>query len=171
METIKLVIKYKEKYICEKNRNYIDFIHVPQYYDQEPFSNISIFITLLLSNIIDNEFNAAVSLNECDWREKFETSFVPEYLYQIDDNTFIYDMDKWITDIENYKNKTNIDFPIPSISTLPERLIDTSLEKQKDTKEEEDEISYSYHAPIIINKELLKLKSTLKICFTNVLWG
>ena len=43
METINLVIKYKEKYICMMNKNEIDFIHVPHYTEEEAFSNISIF--------------------------------------------------------------------------------------------------------------------------------
>ena len=52
METINLVIKYKEKYICMMNKNEIDFIHVPHKFlvffcssndvEISPFGNFSI---------------------------------------------------------------------------------------------------------------------------------
>ena len=166
METINLVIKYKEKYICMMNKNEIDFIHVPHYTEEEAFSNISIFITLLLCGIMDDEFNSTVSLVFFEWKKKFEMSFVPEYLYQIDDNTFVYDMDTLISDTKEYINETNInDVPIPFIEKLPKGLISTSLEEQKNTKnfEKEDEKAlYSYIAPLTINKDLLNIKSPLQ---------
>ena len=44
----KLLIKYQDSYICEKHLHEINYINVPSYYpNNEDFSNISIFITLL----------------------------------------------------------------------------------------------------------------------------
>ena len=84
---------------------------------------------------MDDEFNSTVSLGFFEWKKKFEMSFVPEYLYQIDDNTFVYDMDTLISDTKEYINETNInDVPIPFIEKLPKGLISTSLEEQKNTK-------------------------------------
>ena len=47
----KLLIKYKDSYICEKYRNEIDFISVPMYHpNNEAFSNLIVFITLFVTS-------------------------------------------------------------------------------------------------------------------------
>ena len=59
----KLLIKYQDSYICEKYRNEIDFISIPTYHPNgDSFSNISIFITLLFSNHITQDYSSNIKL-------------------------------------------------------------------------------------------------------------
>ena len=37
MQRIQLIIKFKNQFLCENIHNEIDFIHVPNYFEQEPF--------------------------------------------------------------------------------------------------------------------------------------
>ena len=91
----KLLIKHNDSYICERYRNEIDFINIPMYYpNNESFSNLSIFITLLLSNNLKEDYSSKVKLNEFEWSLLFEKYFIPEYLHQVDKDTFIYDLDE-----------------------------------------------------------------------------
>ena len=53
----KLLIKYNNSYICEKYRNEIDFISIPMYHpNNDLFSNLSIFITLLFSKNLSQDY-------------------------------------------------------------------------------------------------------------------
>ena len=101
----KLLIKYKDSYICEKYRNEIDFISVPNYYpNNEPFSNLSIFITLLLSKNLTSDYSSKNKLNEHTWSILFEKYFIPEYLHQVDTNTYIYDIDEILKEYPEYQS-------------------------------------------------------------------
>ena len=114
----KLLIKYNNSYICERYRNEIDFINIPMYYpNNESFSNLSIFITLLLSNNLKEDYSSAVKLNEFEWSLLFEKYFIPEYLHQVDKDTFIYDLDEVLKDYNEYEEElenviSNIKFPL-----------------------------------------------------------
>ncbi len=78
----KLLIKYQDFYVCEKYRNEVDFIYVPTYHpSNEPFSNISVFITLFATNHLTEDYSSNVKLNEIEWSNLFEEYFLPEYLY------------------------------------------------------------------------------------------
>ena len=101
----KLLIKFKDSYICEKYRNEIDFISVPNYYpNNEPFSNLSIFITLLLSKNLTSDYSSKNKLNEHTWSILFEKYFIPEYLHQVDTNTYIYDIDEILKEYPEYQS-------------------------------------------------------------------
>ena len=64
----KLLIKHQNSYVCEKYRNEIDFISIPMYYpNNEPFSNLSIFITLLMSKNLSQDYSSKKKLNELEW--------------------------------------------------------------------------------------------------------
>ena len=81
----KLLIKYNNSYICEKYRNEIDFISIPMYHpNNESFSNLSIFITLLFSKLLSEDYSSNKKLNELEWSNLFEEFFLPEYLHQVD---------------------------------------------------------------------------------------
>ena len=43
----KLIIKYQDDYIVERDKNKYKLIDVPTYYHEEDFPNISIFVILL----------------------------------------------------------------------------------------------------------------------------
>lgn len=90
-----LVISYKDKLLCEKNRNEVGFINVPHYFSENTdFSNISIFITLLLAGLMNDDYSTEISGDFGFWDEKFEENFVPECLVQIDKDTYYYDLDE-----------------------------------------------------------------------------
>ena len=129
----KLLIKYQDSYICEKYRNEIDFISIPTYHPNgEAFSNISIFITLLLSNHITSDYSSNINLNELEWSSLFEEYFIPEYLHQVDKDTYIYDIDELLKDYPDYQNHynsiiSNLKFPltiknIQDLKTKPEEI-------------------------------------------------
>ena len=95
----KLLIKYKNSYICERFRNEIDFINIPMYHPgNEPFSNLSIFITLFASQNLSQDYSSRQKLNESTWCELFEEHFQPEYLQQVDTDAYIYDLDLLLED-------------------------------------------------------------------------
>ena len=100
----KLLIKYKGSYICERYRNEIDFINIPMYYpNNEAFSNLSIFITLLLTNHLSEDYSSNKKLNEIEWSKLFEEYFIPDYLHQVDKDTYIYDLDEFLEENSLYK--------------------------------------------------------------------
>ena len=131
----KLLIKYNNSYICEKYRNEIDFISIPMYYpNNESFSNLSIFITLLFSNHLSEDYSSNKKLNELEWSNLFEKFFLPEYLHQVDRDTYIYDLDELLNDykeLKEYYEETisSISFPltIKQISELKNKKVDEVL--------------------------------------------
>lgn len=101
----KLLIKYNNSYICEKYRNEIDFISIPMYHpNNESFSNLSIFITLLFSKHLSEDYSSNKKLNELEWSNLFEDFFLPEYLHQVDQDTYIYDLDELLNDYKELKD-------------------------------------------------------------------
>lgn len=150
----KLLIKYQNSYICERYRNEIDFISIPTYHPNgDSFSNISIFITLLFSNHITEDYSSNINLNEIEWSNLFEEYFIPEYLHQVDKDTFIYDIDKLLKDYPDYQSHynsiiSNLKFPL-TIKTIQE------LKEQPKEIEFYEQTTYNWLYPVTtINKEL-----------------
>lgn len=150
----KLLIKYQNSYICERYRNEIDFISIPTYHPKgDSFSNISIFITLLFSNHITEDYSSNINLNEIEWSNLFEEYFIPEYLHQVDKDTFIYDIDKLLKDYPDYQNHynsiiSNLKFPL-TIKTIQE------LKEQPEEINFDEQTTYNWLYPVTtINKEL-----------------
>lgn len=143
----KLLIKYQDSYICEQSRNEIDFITIPMYYpNNESFSNLSIFITLFSSNNLSPNYSSIKKLNEGEWSELFEEYFLPEYLHQVDKDTYVYDIDEFIHDYPEYQNHYN-----GIISSLQFPLImkkHTELKNSKTELEIPSETPYDWLYPI-----------------------
>ena len=150
----KLLIKYQNSYICERYRNEIDFISIPTYHPKgDSFSNISIFITLLFSNHITEDYSSNINLNEIEWSNLFEQHFIPEYLHQVDKDTYIYDIDKLLKDYPDYQSHynsiiSNLKFPL-TIKTIQE------LKEQPKEIEFDEQTTYNWLYPVTTtNKEL-----------------
>ena len=150
----KLLIKYQNSYICEKYRNEIDFISIPMYYpNNEPFSNLSIFITLLMSKNLSQDYSSKKKLNELEWSELFEKYFQPEFLHQVDEDTYIYDLDQLLEEYEEYNDYFN-----SILKSLEFPLTIKNYQELKNTNEEvefTEDTLYDWRYPIVtINKEL-----------------
>lgn len=150
----KLLIKYQNSYICERYRNEIDFISIPTYHPNgDSFSNISVFITLLFSNHITEDYSSNINLNEIEWSNLFEQHFIPEYLHQVDKDTFIYDIDKLLKDYPDYQSHYNI-----IISNLKFPLTIKTIQELKEQPKEinfDEQTTYNWLYPVTTtNKEL-----------------
>ena len=150
----KLLIKYKDSYICEKYRNEIDFISIPMYYpNNESFSNLSIFITLFATNNLSQDYSSNKKLNEMDWCILFEEHFLPEYLHQVDKDSYIYDIDELLKDYPEYENHYD-----GIISSLSFPLTIKKPEELKNNKEKvvlPEETLYDWRYPLTtINQNL-----------------
>lgn len=150
----KLLIKHQNSYVCEKYRNEIDFISIPMYYpNNEPFSNLSIFITLLISKNLSQDYSSKKKLNELEWSELFEKYFQPEFLHQVDEDTYIYDLDQLLEEYEEYKDYFN-----SILTSLEFPLIIRNYQELKNTNEEvefTEDTLYDWRYPVVtINKEL-----------------
>ena len=143
----KLLIKYKGSYICERYRNEIDFINIPMYYpNNEAFSNLSIFITLLLTNHLSEDYSSNKKLNEIVWSKLFEEYFIPDYLHQVDKDTYIYDLDEFLE--ENSLYKEYIEKIIKSLK-FPLTIKNISELKNKEEKIElSEEDLYDWRYPL-----------------------
>lgn len=151
---IRLLIKYKDYYICERYRNEIDFISVPMYYpNNEAFSNLSIFITLFASNNLSQDYSSNKKLNEIEWINLFEKYFMSDYLYQVDRDIYIYDINHLIRDYpedEEYYNSliSLLKFPLIIEEYTKLRNIEEKIELTEETL-------YDWRYPItIINENL-----------------
>ena len=150
----KLLIKYQDSYVCEKYRNEIDFIGVPMYYpDNEPFSNLSIFITLLMSKNLSQDYSSKNRLNELEWSNLFEQYFLPEYLHQVDEDTYIYDLEQLLEEYPEHREHyssilTSLEFPL-TIKNNKE------LKNTKEEVEFTEDTLYDWKYPITtVNKDL-----------------
>ncbi len=143
----KLLIKYNDNYICEKSRNEIDFIHIPMYYpNNEAFSNLSIFITLLSTNHLSQDYGSDIKLNELEWCVLFEEYFMPEYLHQVDKDTYVYDLDEVLKDYPDERKHYD-----EVISTIPFPLVKKDISSLKNVPQEDfltEETKYDWRYPI-----------------------
>ena len=150
----KLLIKYQDSYICERYRNEIDFISIPKYHpNSEPFSNLSIFITLFASNKLAQDYSSNTSLNESKWSNLFEEYFIPDYLHQVDKDIYIYDIDELLK--ENPEEQEHYDSVIASLK-FPLTIKKYSELKNTDERVElTEETLYDWRYPLTtINKTL-----------------
>lgn len=150
----KLLIKYNNSYICEKYRNEIDFISIPMYHpNNDSFSNLSIFITLLFSKNLSQDYSSNIKLNELEWSNLFEKFFVPEYLHQVDTDTYIYDLDELLNDYKELK-----DYFKEVISSISFPLTVKQVSELKNTNQKfelTEESLYDWRYPITtVNKSL-----------------
>ena len=150
----KLLIKYQNSYICEKYRNEIDSISIPMYYpNNEPFSNLSIFITLLMSKNLSQDYSSKKKLNDLEWSELFEKYFQPEFLHQVDEDTYIYDLDQLLEEYEEFKDYFN-----SILASLEFPLTIKNYQELKNTNEEvefTEDTLYDWRYPVVtVNKEL-----------------
>lgn len=121
-----LVILHGGKVLCEKNRNEIDFIHVPHYFTQNgDLANISIFIPLLLGGMIDDNYGSKLMLDGITWADKFEDFYIEDYLIQVDKDTYYYDLDDVLPDCANQEVVNTI---LKNLETLPKHLVWKSFE-------------------------------------------
>ncbi len=138
MSTAHLLLKYNGSLLCELIHNRLDLINIPPYSNSESFSNISVFVSLLLNGLIDESFNATASFNFFEW-EKYFDLFVPDYLYYVDNDVYIYDIDALLADYPELKD--HID---KSLSQKPKNIVFRPLEflhrmYQESLKVESDE--------------------------------
>lgn len=156
----KLLIKYKDNYICEKYRNEIDFISIPMYYpNNEPFSNLSIFITLFASKNLGYDYSSSKKYTGTTWQDLFEEYFMPDYLHQVDKDTYIYDLGRLLKDFPECEGHYN-----SVISELSFPLIIKNYTELKNKKDEEivfsEETLYDWRYPLTtINSVLEKFIS------------
>lgn len=150
----KLLIKYNDAYICEKYRNELDFINIPMYYpNNEAFSNLSIFITLFSTGLLSQDYSSERKLTEEEWVELFDEYFIPEYLHQVDKDTYIYDIDNLLKDYSNYQGHykkilSELRFPLTIKSASELKNSDEKIELSEDTL-------YDWRYPLItVNKNL-----------------
>ena len=150
----KLLIKYQDKYICSQNNNQIDFIHIPMYHPKgDYFSNISVFITLISNGYLNYDYSSSVYLKDYEWSELFEEYFLPEYLLQVDEEIYIYDLDELLKDYPSYINHYNNvlkSLPINIVIKPHNELINNSSEDSFD-----EEIPYTWNYQTThVSKEL-----------------
>ena len=150
----KLLIKYQDKYICSQNNNQIDFIHIPMYHPKgNYFSNISVFITLISNGYLNYDYSSSVYLKDYEWSELFEEYFLPEYLLQVDEEIYIYDLDELLKDYPSYINHYNNvlkSLPINIVIKPHNELINNSSEDSFD-----EEIPYTWNYQTThVSKEL-----------------
>ncbi len=133
---INLIIKYNHQFLCEKDKNKITFIKVPQYFpSNDAFSNTSIFITLLLSGLINDDYCSSVSGDFPFWDKLFEKWFFPECFKQIDSDVYMYDLDEFLADCD-VKNQE-----LESVlQKRPAKLVWRKKEEIKDVINEEDSL-------------------------------
>ena len=92
----KLIIKYQNDYIVERDKNKYKLIDVPIYYLEEDFSNISICIILFCGGILSNNYESLKPLNYFEGLELNEKYFLPDCLFEIDEGVYLYDLDEVI---------------------------------------------------------------------------
>ena len=112
------------------------------YPNNNPFSNISIFITLLASNKLAQDYSSIAKLNEIEWNLLFEEYFIPEYLHQVDKDTYIYEL------IIDYNDKK--EYYVNIINNLKFPLIQREYQDLKNRNEQyelTEETLYDWRYP------------------------
>lgn len=160
MSQAHLLIKYQNSLICEKVNNRLDFINVPPYSHSSSFSNISVLVSLLTNGLIDKNFNSTKSQNFYEWSDVFD-KFIPDYLFELDEDTYIYDLDELLKDDPELNDqffdmleKMPANLTIRSIASLYAIYLESQI-PEKDVYFPE-ELPYTYFYGL--NKEYLSLK-------------
>lgn len=123
MEKAKLIIKYKGEYIVENGHNELKFISVPLYNGNSDFHNIDIFTSLLCFGYMDDNYGATRGFTYIEGRDVFER-FDPDYMQEVDKNTFVYDLDGIMEYDEEFREQLQ-----KSLASLPSSLEKHSYEE------------------------------------------
>lgn len=136
MEDIRLIIKYKNKFFCECDRNKITFICVPKYYlDIPDINNVEIFMEMFLHNLLNESYGSKKTMTIDEWEVMGMEDgymFPSEYgiLYECYPNTFLCDIDKLLLD---YIDPSKVENDLIHIQeSLPKSIVYLSLEELKD---------------------------------------
>ncbi len=172
----KLLIKYENKYLCGQNNNKIDYIHIPMYHPEgTSFSNISVFITLITNGYLRHDFGSNASLTHQEWEILFEQHFIPEYLIEVDEDTYVYDIDEILIEYPEYKEQYKNAFqklPENIVIKSPEELNNKPLEEFLNSPEpnEDEPFTWDFHTTHV-DKDLERLvgKKTSKRSDKDVL--
>lgn len=134
MKETRLIIKYNDKYICNKENNEINFIKIPQYKytDVSDFNNIDIFVSLLCSNLLNNSYESTKGLTYADGLEVFETFFDPECIKELEPGVFLYNLDELQPFLSNEYNSKLAE----NLSVLPGQLSSYSFDDLKAVQDE-----------------------------------
>lgn len=150
----KLLIKYQDKYMCSQNNNQIDFIHIPMYHPKgDYFSNISVFITLISNGYLNYDYSSSVYLKDYEWSELFEEFFLPEYLLQVDEEIYIYDLDELLKDYPSYINHYNNVLKSLPINIVIKHHNELTNNSSEDSFDEEIPYTWNYQTTHV-SKEL-----------------
>lgn len=165
MQRIKLIIKFQKRFLCEMIHNEIDFIHVPNYFDQESFSNISIFITLLFHGLLDANYYSKINLKDAEWDNLFEIGFIPDFLFPIDENTYLYDMDLQLEE-QPLPLESTLNHLLPNLTFISEK--ENQILNFPENNYINEESPYGFHNSItFINPDILSLIKKLKVPRTD----
>ncbi len=127
MKKQQLLLKYKDRYICSISEKEYDFIQVPNYVYAEDvsslWSNISIFISLLLSGNITDSYESIVSNNHFDWEYVF-TLCDFDFLQPIGENTSLYDIDEFLN-----LYQVELSGFLPALERLSNKLVLVSMQE------------------------------------------
>ncbi|MDE5888723.1 MAG: hypothetical protein K2H20_01755, partial [Bacilli bacterium] len=169
MKTARLIIKYNDRYICENIHNEIGFIWIPPYSAESCFYNVDIFIALLCSGNMSNTYEGIRALNYGDSLNIFETYFCEDYLYELEENIYMYNLQE----VVHYLNEQEKNECDRNLRNLPGTLVSYSYEellyeakKEKEEKEilfeQGEEVPFLFACTIHkVDKELLKALSSI----------
>lgn len=167
MNDIKLIIKYKDKFICDKNYSEIDFIRIPSYVSSSDFYNIDIFVSLLCDGTLDDSYEATRGYTYEEGLEAFSL-FVPELLTELDSGVFLYDLDSLFNDLDEEtivrceQNLERLPGGLKLFSYL--ELLDIK-ENHSDSKIDDETIPVYYSfSNTSVNSNLI---NTLKLLYTS----
>lgn len=137
METTRLIIKYKDRYICDNVHNEIGFIWIPPYASESCFHNVDIFIALLCSGNMSNSYEAVKALSYLEGLNMYEDYFFEDFLSEIEENVYIYDLDNALYDLSDEKLRIKYE---RNLRNLPGTLVTYSYEEllQESKKEKEE---------------------------------
>lgn len=164
MEKKRLIIKYKGKYICDKENGEIDFIRIPDYIGSvSDFSNIDIFVSLLCSNYLNDSYEAVRGFTYQEGVEVFE-SFDPDCIVELDFDVFLYDLDEQLANsteemtIQWEKNLERLPGNLNIYSYEELLTIEKNLDKKRNQQEIEEDRPFLFQRPKQkINNDLLKI--------------
>lgn len=141
MEDTKLIIKYQDKFICNKIYSEIGFIKVPSYVSASDFYNIDIFVSLLCDHALSDSYEATKKYTYAEGYEVFQI-FNPNFLIQLDSDTFLYDLDTAIREITDLNEMfATSDRCEKNLKKLPGNLVSYSYSELLEIQNSENDIS------------------------------
>lgn len=126
---VKLIIKYQDDYIIEKNGHSYNLINIPEYAIKDAIANISIFIMLLCGKNLNDIYGSIRKTNYLEELVIIEKFFVPDFLKEIDEGIYLYDFDKLRQENIDIKEKKelgnaflNLPLKLVKFSEIPENV-------------------------------------------------